>query len=176
MDDPAATPAFKNVADRSVPVMSGISVAPLIIPGFKITNVSTTDDGDGGKTVAMENNFDVSKTHIEFNTSSKYVTGSSINKGVEITYKYEVDPTQTNGITVQDSVFKTSGAVAAYDAGLPAGTTLNDTNSPLYTVPRTVSEVSALEAGSAIENITNIPETIYGTAQNVPLQGKLDLI
>ena len=176
MDDPTATPAFKNVADRSVPVMSGISVAPLIIPGFKITNVSTTDDGDGGKTVAMENNFDVSKTHIEFNTSSKYVTGSSINKGVEITYKYEVDPTQTNGITVQDSVFKTSGAVAAYDAGLPAGTTLNDTNSPLYTVPRTVSEVSALEAGSAIENITNIPETIYGTAQNVPLQGKLDLI
>ena len=176
LDDAGATPAFKNVPDRNVPVMSGISVAPLTIPGYKVVNVSTTDDGDGGKTVVLDNNFDVSKTHIAYDPDSQYVTGTSINKGVEITYKYVVDPSQTNGITVQDSVYKSSAAVATYHAGLPSGTVLTADNSPLYTVPRTVAQVAAIEAGKKIETITNIPETIYGTSQNVPLQGNLNLI
>lgn len=168
------TPPFKNVPDRNVPVMSGISTAPLTIPGFKVTNQTTIDDGDGGKTVVMEGNFDVGKTHIEFNPASKYVTGTSINKGVEITYKYVVDPDQTNAITVQDSVFKSSSAVALYDTG-PLGP-LTDANSPLYTVPRTVSEVAALTAGQKIGDINNIPVTVHGNTVNVGLQGKPDLI
>lgn len=176
LDDPGPTPAFKNVPDRNVNVMSGISTAPLTIPGFTITNQSTTSDGDGGSTVVMEDNFAVNKTHIEFDTASKYVTGTSINKGVEITYKYVVDPSQTNSITVQDSVFKSSAAVALYDAGLPTGTVLTDANSPLYTVPRTVSEVAALTAGQKIGDINNIPVTVHGNATTVGLQGKPDLI
>ena len=76
LDDASAIPAFKNVPDRNVPVMSGISVAPLTIPGYKVVNVSTTDDGDGGKTVVLQDNFDVSKTHIAYDNDSKYVTGT----------------------------------------------------------------------------------------------------
>lgn len=110
---PGNADADRNTKDYKV--LDSFQVMPASIDGYKVSNSSSTDDGDSGKTIKIETTSDYptelspSAAGFEYKTDSKFVTGTMINRPVTVTYKYMVDPAKKFNLKVSDDVYE--GAV-----------------------------------------------------------------
>ena len=113
----SVTPGDNN-ADRNTKiykVLDSFQVMPASVDGYKVSNLSATDDGDSGKTIKIETTSDYptelspSAAGFEYKADSKFVVGTMINRPVTVTYKYMVDPDKKFNLKVSDDVYE--GAV-----------------------------------------------------------------
>ena len=118
-------PGLSGDDEKTVNVLVPVQTKAQVIPGYKVVNVSTGDDGDGGKTVEVytdntyttldttayenispgSNNGKAFPTNLKYDPASKYVVGTTTNRNFKVNYKYAVDQQDTKALNVWDIVW-----------------------------------------------------------------------
>ncbi len=115
-------PSLSDDAIQQKFVLEPVQTKAKVIPGYKVVNVSTDNDGDGGKTVevyqgsSLTNNpqldpnvnysaGNASPTDLKYDHNSQYVVGTTTNRAFKVNYKYAVDQQDTKALNVWDVVW-----------------------------------------------------------------------
>lgn len=131
------------------PVMQAFQAVPKNIPGYKVMNTGLEANGEGGATLTFDDGLAVNKTDFKYDTRANYVTGTTINRGFTVTYKYAVDNTKNFDIKVKDNIFANSAAVASYIADPISGT------QPISSQSRPTKSFNVLQALPTSPSDTN---------------------